>query len=154
MFTSTAGLSPNEIRFKAYDTANGGGNLLYDFTAGSPVAGTRYAVPAVINNFYTTSSATMDINSGSTTTYNSVFSGIGSIVKDGLGTLVLSGANTHTQGTIVKTGILDVPVVNSIASGTVVVQPGGTLKASNAASSTVLTLNSSLILSGGAIQIG
>ena len=153
-FTSLSGLSPSEIRFKAYDSANGGGNLLYDFTAGPPTLGTKYYVPALITNTYVTASATLDINSGSTTTYNSVFSGIGSIVKDGSGTLVLSGANTHTMGTTVKSGILDVPVSNSIASGTVTVQVGGTLRASNVSTSTPLVLNSSLILSGGSIQIG
>ncbi len=71
---------------------------------------------------------TVNKSSGSDT-FGGVIQGAQGLVKSGAGTLVLSGANTHTGGTVVNGGTL---VVNSAggmgdAAGTVTVNAGATL---------------------------
>lgn len=45
-------------------------------------------------------------NQGATGTYSGVLSGSGSLIKDGIGNLILSGANTYTGGTTINAGSL------------------------------------------------
>lgn len=100
-----------------------------------------------------TGSGIFDIASGATVTQPGLIIG-GSFMKDGAGTLVLSGSNTFSGGTIIASGTLDIANTIAIASGSVAVRQGGTLIASNTSTLNPLIVNSSLILSGGTIQIG
>ena len=48
------------------------------------------------------------INNDNVDTINSNITGIGKLIKDGTGTLILSGTNDYTGGTVVNSGILDI----------------------------------------------
>jgi autotransporter-associated beta strand protein len=76
----------------------------------------------------------------------------GSLVKVGTGTLTLSGANTYTGGTVVRTGKLQVSGAGSIGatSGSIMVARAGTLDLGT----TTQTQNGGVTLRGGTIQNG
>ena len=63
-----------------------------------------------------------------TSTLSGAISGTGSLTKDGLGTLLLSGANTYTGGTVLRAGTLTVKGTQALGLGDVVVN-GGILNA-------------------------
>jgi len=74
------------------------------------------------------------------TTFSGVIEGDSSLGKVGSGTLTLSGANTHTQGTYVSSGFLKVTNRTGSATGTgqVNVYDGGTLGGSGIVGSNLL----------------
>ena len=96
--------------------------------------------------------------------YSGPIGGNGSLVKDGSGTLLLSGSSTYTGGTTVNGGMLEVDgslaslvTVNSgaVLSGTgsltsVVVNPGGHLDPGDGPGT--LNLSGSLTLLAGAVM--
>ncbi len=77
-----------------------------DYTGGTLVsAGTLIGTGAtlqgnILNN------ATVNFDQGTTSTYGDVMSGSGALTKSGVGTLILSGANTYTGGTVALAGTL------------------------------------------------
>jgi autotransporter-associated beta strand protein len=76
----------------------------------------------------------------------------GSLVKLGTGTLTLSGANTHTGGTVVRAGKLQLSGAGSLGatSGSIMVARAGTLDLGT----TTPTQNGGVTLRGGRIQNG
>ena len=58
------------------------------------------------------------------TTYAGVISGSGSLTKLGIGTLVLSGSNSHSGGTTVSNGSLQVSNANALGTGGLTVNGG------------------------------
>ena len=109
----------------------------------------------------------MSFNSPGTQTYAGTISGTGSVVKNGAGTLVLTGSNGYGGTTNINAGTLLVNGDQSAATGfttvfngatlggsgtvggTVLVEDGGTLSPGN--SPGVLTINGDLLLNGGSI---
>src|SRR5262249_2746071 len=87
---------------------------------------------------------------GASTTFSGIISGAGFIVKEGIGTLTLTGANTYTGGTTISNGML---MVNNMSgsgtgAGAVMVNPGGTLGGSGVVSGAVT------VSSGGSLVPG
>jgi outer membrane autotransporter protein len=65
------------------------------------------------------------IFAGSTTvTFDTVISGPGNVVQDGLGTTILSARNTYTGGTLIKSGTLLVDNAQALGTGDVNVSGG------------------------------
>jgi autotransporter-associated beta strand protein len=81
---------------------------------------------------------------GASTTYSGQFSGSGSLVKTGTGTLTLSGNNGHSGGTTLSAGSLVAGNVNAFGTGTVTVG-GGSLDLGG------LAVANALATTGGAI---
>lgn len=73
-------------------------------------------------------------------TYSGLISGIGSLAKEGSGTVTLMGANTYTGATTVSAGTLAMGPGASLASSRVSVQSGATLDLSGAGSLALNTL--------------
>ncbi|MGK6353839.1 autotransporter-associated beta strand repeat-containing protein [Sphingomonas sp. DT-207] len=106
-----------------------------------------------------TGGGAIDVSQGSTTlTVSGVAAGTGTLSKNGAGTLILSGVNTYSGGTIVDAGILRAGSTQAFGTGTMTVNAGGTLDVNNqsltvgslAGSGTVTNLGTSaLTLSGG-----
>ncbi|UIJ44831.1 autotransporter-associated beta strand repeat-containing protein [Sphingomonas cannabina] len=106
-----------------------------------------------------TGGGAIDVAQGSTTlTVSGVAAGTGTLSKSGAGTLILSGVNTYSGGTIVNAGILRAGSTQAFGTGTMTVNAGGTLDVNNqsltigslAGSGTVTNLGTSaLTLSGG-----
>lgn len=97
---------------------------------------------------------TFDIENGKTLTYGGIMAGSGLFSKNGTGTITLSGLNTLTGGVSVNEGILEVPVIDTIASGSITVAQNGHLKATNYSDTKVLKVNSTLTFAGGTLTIG
>jgi len=122
-----------------------GGPLTLDYTFGVPSIDVSY--------------------SSETVTINLVLAGTNGMEKDGVGTLVLSGANTYTGETLVSAGTLvvngtisDAVTVaagvlggNGLIIGPVTVQSGGTLAPGNPTNS--LTITNSLTLQSGSTTL-
>ena len=60
----------------------------------------------VSDNIALSSTLTLDVPAGETWTYSGVISGSSGIVKNGGGTLCLTGANTFTGGIVVNEGAI------------------------------------------------
>ena len=70
---------------------------------------------------------TLTVNEAGTTTFAGVASGSGGLIKQGVGSLTLSGLNSYTGVTAVNAGTLALGANNVLANGTQVVVNGGTL---------------------------
>jgi fibronectin-binding autotransporter adhesin len=81
-------------------------------------------------------------DAGTSSSLSGVISGVGSLTKDGLGTLTLTGANTYSGGTNLNGGILAVNSDGSLGTGPLSFN-GGTLEALlSILSNKAITLNS------------
>lgn len=67
-------------------------------------------------------------NSGDTLTASNVVSGIGSLTKNGSGTLALSAANTYSGGTILNLGVVQISTSQALGSGTTTYAGNSTLR--------------------------
>jgi len=99
-------------------------------------------------------SSTFDIENGKTLTYGGIMAGSGLFNKNGAGTVTLSGLNTLTGGVSVNEGVLEIPVIDTIASGSITITQNGHLKATNYSDTKVLKVNSTLTFAGGTLTIG
>ena len=87
-----------------------------------------FADTTVTDDLALTSTLTLNVPEGETWTYSGVISGSSGIVKNGGGTLCLTGANTFTGGITVNEGTLDTSSATSSGwgTGTVTVNSTGT----------------------------
>ncbi len=105
----------------------GSGNLIKTGAGQLSIYGATYAGDTIINQgrvigsqssylgnivLNGTSEAYMNVSSNGA--YNGIISGTGSLLKYGSGTLTLTGTNTHTGGTSVTAGILNVSADNNL----------------------------------------
>src|SRR5262249_53675283 len=112
----------NTIQFTAAAPA-------YSFTISSAfstagiVNSSAFAPTFIINNSGVVS---FDIDDG--TTFSGTISGSGSLVKEGEGTLMLSGNNSYTGGTLVNEGTLAVGSSTALGTGTLSLADDTTLR--------------------------
>ena len=116
------------------------------------VALTNSTTPSTDRNFTISagSTGTLDVESATSTLTMSGGSAAtsGTLIKAGLGTLLLTGANQHTGGTNVNGGTLLVNSPGTLATGTVTVNTGATLGGNGTIGGTVS------IASGGTVAPG
>src|SRR5271165_4117837 len=134
---------PGNVTFAG--TISGSGNLtqtgtgILTLTADNTFTGTTTIVPGStvqLGNGGTTGSVsgnvvdngTLSFNRSNTLNYSGVISGTGSVLQDGTGTTILSGANTYAGGTVVNAGTLTVNNGQALGVGNVEVN-GGILRA-------------------------
>ncbi|MDP3592655.1 autotransporter-associated beta strand repeat-containing protein [Phenylobacterium sp.] len=79
---------------------------------------------------------------GMTATINSVLSGGGQLVKVDAGTLVLTATNTHTGGTLINEGVLQISQESSLGAGGLTLD-GGTLRINSGTLGRGITLGAS-----------
>ena len=107
------------------------------------------AVGSISNITGVVDSGTLVFNNSGTVGYAGVISGIGGVVQNGLGTLILTANETYSGNTTVSNGTLQLPASGSIPStAAIVVNAGATFDAS----ANGLTLRSAVpseVLSGG-----
>ena len=136
-------------------TTLNGGNLVINSdanlgAAGTPVTfnGGTLTVTQSINTSrnLVINSGGADFNtlSGVTVQDSGAISGIGSLVKSGDGTLVVSGANTFSGGTLIDGGVVQIDTGSSLGTGTILLN-GGTLQ-----TTATLNNNQNVVVSGNA----
>lgn len=94
----------------------------------------------------------VDVPSGQTQSDSTVHSGTERIIKQGTGTLVLTGSNTHSGGTVVTAGTLIVRNVAALGSGPLEVQAGAKVVLDVGIGTVDIT--SLVLASGGLIDFG
>ena len=87
-----------------------GGSLTGTFTvnAGILQVGNGGTTGAIANDVAVAAGASLAFNRADDITYANVISGEGSLIKNGAGMLILTGANTYTGGTIINEGTLQI----------------------------------------------
>jgi outer membrane autotransporter protein len=93
--------------------------------------GTLEATGSVISSktaTLNTGGGTFLADAGTSSTLSGVISGTGSLTKDGLGEVILTGMNTYSGGTILSHGVLTVGGPQALGTGNMVVN-GGILRA-------------------------
>ncbi|MHA5047699.1 phosphatase PAP2 family protein [Streptomyces sp. SD15] len=88
---------------------------------------------------------------GAADTWRNDISGCGRLVKRGSGALTLTGANTHTGGTVLEEGVLTAGSAGALGRGDVQAR-GGTLRAGAAAGSAVRVRGSYTQASGASLE--
>lgn len=103
------------------------GDSLFFLGTTPGITATANAAHTIANNLTLDGTATMNIASNSAT-LSGVLNGNGGITKSGAGTLVLTGANTHTGTTSVSAGVLNIRHANALGSGDATVASGAELQ--------------------------
>ncbi|MGA0563713.1 autotransporter domain-containing protein [Ancylobacter sp. VNQ12] len=87
-----------------------GGSLTGTFTvdAGTLQIGNGGTSGAIANDVAVAAGAALAFNRSDDITYANVISGAGSLIKNGAGTLILTGENTYTGGTLINAGTLQI----------------------------------------------
>ena len=98
------------------------------------------------------SDTVFDVGVGQTQTDSSTHAGTERIVKQGAGTLVLSGANSHSGGTVVTAGTLIVRNVAALGTGPVEVRSGAKLVLD--VGTAEVNVASIVLANGGLIDVG
>lgn len=110
-----------------------GGTLDFGYSISNPVLGGLKGSHnlSLVNDASSAVALTVGANDQSTA-YSGVLSGAGSLVKNGTGTLTLTGANTYSGNTTVAAGAIEVD--NTVGSGTgsgrITINSGATLSGS------------------------
>jgi len=104
-----------------------GGDPLFLLGTAPGITTTANAAHSISNNLTLDGVNTMNIASN-TTTLSGVLNGGGSVTKTGAGTLVLSGANTHTGATTVSAGVLNIRHADALGSADATVASGAVLE--------------------------
>ena len=119
--TSNQSLGPQPtLGSSAYAVHLANGTTLQEFVSST---GTNRQIELV------SGTATLDIGSGFTQQRDGLIYGAGGLTKNGVGTLILTNANTYSGGTIINSGHLQVNNTSGSGTGTgaVTVNSGGTL---------------------------
>jgi autotransporter-associated beta strand protein len=95
---------PATIFYTGDNTYTGGTTI----TAGSLQIGAAGTSGSVAGNISVASGATLNFNRTDTATFGGVISGAGTLQQLGTGTVILTGANTHTGGTTISAGTLQI----------------------------------------------
>jgi len=117
-------------------------------SAGTLAIGSGGASGSIAGNVSTAANATVAFNRSDALTYGGTISGGGGLVKQGAGTLTLSGSQTYTGPTAVSAGTLVVPAAGaSLPSQSVVsIDSSATLSLQQANNSNSLVLNGGTLL--------
>jgi len=111
-----------------------------------------------INGEYNAGSAvTWDVGANRTLTMNGPlnnWNGTASLVKNGVGTAVLSGINGYTGATNVNNGLLQVGTQNGLASNSAITVASGAELSMTAGSNNTLGIDTGLTLNGGTLSAG
>jgi autotransporter-associated beta strand protein len=100
-----------------------------------------------------TSTATLTAVAGGTATFSGIISGTaGSIIKTGLGTVILNGTNTYAAGTNVSAGTLKAGNSNSFGSGSVTLSAGATLDLNSLTFANTITNNGGTLANAGSFS--
>jgi chondroitin AC lyase len=109
----------------------------------------------VSNSTYTATAAvalpgntTFSTDGFSTLAFTNIVSGSASITKIGAGTLALSGANTFNGGLTINAGTVRATSNAALGSGTVIVNPGGTLVTGASATNPITLSGGTLAFTG------
>jgi autotransporter-associated beta strand protein len=128
-FTVSAGTLSlgNSLALQASSVTLSGSGALDVNVISAVTLGNLNATSFALQNDYPAPLA-LTLGGGNTTaTTATAFSGAGSLVKTGSGTITLSGANTHTGGTSVSAGVLQFAAAAALPStGTLAVGSGAT----------------------------
>ncbi len=103
-------------------TYTDGKDVVFDDTASgvSPILVTNLAIVSP-------ASVTANLTNKDYTISGSPIAGGTAVIKDGSGTLTLSGSNSYSGGTTIRDGTLKLGSANTLGGGTVTVQDGATL---------------------------
>ena len=102
----------------------GSGAAAFNFSGGTLQAGASFSTGLPITLNTSGGIATID-TAGYLVTLGGVLSGPGSLDKIGSGTLVLSGTNTYTGGTMLSDGTLSITNSSAVGSGGLCIGPQG-----------------------------
>jgi len=84
-----------------------------------------------VNHVYGTDAIALTVGgNNASTNYSAAISGLGSLAKDGTGTMTLSGTNTYSGTTTINGGTLNITGTLNSAAGTATINSGGTLAGS------------------------
>ena len=152
---------PAQVTLPAFPTPTGTANLTLDFTTGylSPLVASGSYLSGLTHVYLTTNGANFNVASGNNITVAQALqnapSEAGTLTKTGIGTLMLTGANTYTGMTTVSAGSLDLGgtsqtlgpvtlisgvITNGTLTGTSFAAQSGTVYAILAGSGAVLNM--------------
>lgn len=125
------------------------------FQGTSPLILQKAVSTNVINNDIALGAdTTVNSTGGGQLNFNGVISGVKALTKTGNVTVVLSGANTYSGGTVVQGGSLVLGHTNALGSGAVTLQDGATFYGAPTIPNGVYTNDITLAAGSGTITIG